>query len=180
MPFDTKKFLKEKFVPRTEDVPVPDMKVWFVEGEKPVWTVRGMTGQELGRASEAAERNKSIGAILEGLLAQESKEKTHAVKELLGMAGGTPPDIAKRIEWLIMASVQPVCTLDLALKVCEVFPIEFFQITNVIMQLTGRGQVPGKQKPSGAIPKSGNVSPSDTPEGDSSMKSDPTSSRPDT
>jgi hypothetical protein len=166
MGFDAKKFLKTKFTPRTDEVPVPDLQAFFPEGAKAVWTVRGLTGQEVGRANEAAERNKNIAAILEGLTAESAKDKAEALKELLGIGGNTTADIAKRLEHLTVASVDPKCTLDLAVRICEVFPVEFFQITNKITILTGQGQMPGKQQPSGATGKSGPASPLATPGGD--------------
>jgi len=170
MSFDSKKFLKTKFVPRTEDMPVPDLQAFFPEGAKAVWKVRGLTGQELGRAADAADRNKNIIAILEGLTSEAAKDKAEAVKELLGIGGSTPADIAKRLEHLTLGSVDPACTLDLAVRLCEVFPVEFYQLTNKIVELTGRGQMPGKQPPSGETGKSGPPSPSVTPGGDSSTK----------
>jgi len=170
MPFDVKKFAKEKFSPRIEAVAVPDLKAFFTEGDEPTWKVRGLTGQEVGRANEAVDKNKNIAAILEGLTGDASKEKAEALKELLGIGGNTPPDIAKRLEHLAIGSVDPVCTLDLAVLLCERFPIEFYQITNKIMELTGRGMMPGKQQPSGTMQKSAPASPSAIPEGDSSMK----------
>jgi hypothetical protein len=168
MAFDSKKFLKTKFTPRTESVPVPDLQAFFPEKAKAVWTVRGLTGQELGRAAEAAERNKNVASLLEALVSAEAKEKAEAVKELLGVGGGVPQDIAKRLEHLVLGSVDPPCTLDLAVRLCESFPVEFYQLTNAIIQLTGRGQMPGKQQPSGGTAKSEPASPSDTPGGDSS------------
>ena len=176
MAFDAKKFLKEKFTSRTEAVSVPDLAAWFPEGDEPLWTVRGLTGQELGRANEAAEKNRNIAAILEGLVAGGDKEKSQAVKDLLGIGGGVPQDIAKRLELLAIGSVDPPCTLDLAVKLCEAYPIEFFQLTTKISELTGRGQLPGKQKPSGETAGSGPVSTSATPEGGSSTKPGRTSS----
>ena len=170
MGFDVKKFNKTKFAPRTDEVPVPDLKEFFAEGEKPVWKVRGLTGQELGRANEAAERNKNMVAILAGLASRNEKEITESVKELLGVAGSTPDDIAKRIEHLVLGSVDPVCSQELAVKLCTVKGIEFYQITNKIYELTGLGQTPGKPKPSGEAALSDPVLPSATPEGDSSMK----------
>lgn len=170
MSFDSKKFLKTKFVPRIEDHPVPDLRDFFPEGAESVWRVRGLTGQELGRAEEAAARNKDIAAILAGLTGVEDKEKTDAMKDLLGIGGNTPQDVAKRLELLAIGSVDPVCTLDLAVRVCEVFPIEFYQLTNKISLLTGKGQMPVKQPPSGETSKSEQASPSATPEGDSSLK----------
>jgi hypothetical protein len=170
MPFDAKKFTKTKFVHRTEDVPVPDLKEFFPEGEKAVWTVRGLTGQELGRANEAADRNKNIAAILSGLTSGAEKEITDAVKDLVGVGGNTPADISKRLEHLCLGSVEPKCTHDLAVRLCETFPVEFFQITNAIVRLTGQGQLPGKREPSGATGMSAPASPSVTQEGVSSMK----------
>ena len=169
MSFDSKKFMKTKFTPRTGDVPVPDMKEFFPEGAEATWKVRGLTGQELGRANDAADRNKNIGAILEGLAGAAAKEKAESLKQLLGI-GVVPQDIAKRLEHMVVASVDPVCTLDLAVRVCEVFPIEFFQITNKIIELTRPGQLPGKQQPSGETEKSGPPSLSVIPGGDSSSR----------
>jgi hypothetical protein len=170
MSFDAKKFLKTKFTARTADVPVPDLQAYFPDGEKALWKVRGLTGRELGRANEAAEKNRNIAAILEGLAAGASKEKTEAVKELLGVGGTAPQDIAKRLEQLVMGSVEPPCTLDLALHLCESFPVEFFQLTNKIVELTGQGRLPGKPQPSGESEKSEPASLSATPGGDSCMK----------
>ncbi len=165
MPFDAKKFLKTKFMHRTEDVPVPDLAAFFPEGARPVWRVRGLTGHELGRSNEAAARNKSILAILEGITSAMSKDTTQAIRELIGTDGSTPQDVAKRIEQLVIGSVDPECTQELAVRLCEVKPIEFWALTNMIVRLTGLGQMPGKQEPSGETPKSAPASPSLTPEG---------------
>lgn len=180
MPFNQKAFLKTKWQPRIEDVPVPDLQAFFLEGEAAAWKVRGLTGQELGRADEAADRSKTMIAIIEGLAGTSSKEKTDAMKELLGVGGNAPKDIAKRLEHLVMGSVEPSCTMDLAVRLCEAFPVEFLRITNKIIELTGMGQMPGKQTPSGGTQASGQASPSATPGGDSSMKPGRTSSRTDT
>lgn len=169
MSFDTKKFLKEKYVHRVEEVAVPDMAAFFSEGEKAVWKVRGLTGQELGRANEAVEKNRNVAAILEGIMSATGKEKTEAVKSMIGVAAGqTPADVVKRIEHLVIGSVDPACTQEMAVKVCEVWPVVFFDLTNTILKLSGAGQMPGKQKPSGETILSGPASPSDTPEEGSS------------
>lgn len=149
MPFDKKAFLKAGFRPREKAVPVPDLKQFFAKGEKRVWKVRGLEGVELGRANEAAERNRNIAAVLEGLVAQGQKKKVDSMRELLGIGDQTPSDIAKRIEMLVIGSVEPECDLDLALKLCKTFPVEFFSITNWIIRLTGQGHEPGKARPSG-------------------------------
>lgn len=170
--FDSKKFLKTKFRHRTADVPVPDMREFFPDGEAPVWTVRGLTGQELGRANEYVDsktRDKVLG-LIKALAGGSQKEVEESAGKFLGAAGGAPEDIAKRIQHLVMGSVNPACSHDLAVKICEVFPIEFFEITNRIFQLTGQGQDPGKSKPSGGTAESETASLSAPSEGDSSMK----------
>ena len=146
--FDSKKFLQTQFIPREETVPVPDMKDYFPEGEKPEWKVRGLTGAELARANEAVARNRNMAAILEGLVSQENQKKIDSVKQLIGIDGKVPDDIAKRVEMFIMGSVETMDT-ETAIKVCTTFPVEFFEITNKITVLTGQGHVPGKVKLSG-------------------------------
>ena len=167
--FDAKKFLKTKFIPRTEEVPVPDLKDFFPEGVKPVWIVRGLTGQEIGRANEAPENFRKMGAIMEGLTSQISKENAEAIKKLIGMgADAVVDDTAKRISYLTVGSVDPPCSLDLAVHLCTHFPGEFIMLSNSIRTLSTLGHVPGKQTPSGETPKSAPASPSGTPGGDSS------------
>ena len=154
MGFNKDIFIHEKFIPREEEIPVPDLKDFFDEGESPVWKVRGLTGVEVARSNEAMERNKNIGAILEGLIARDQREKVESVKKLIGIDEKVPNDIAKRIELLILGSIEPKIDTQIAVKLCKVFPVEFYEITNKITLLTGRGHVPGKQKASGEIPKS--------------------------
>jgi hypothetical protein len=189
MPFNAKQYMKTKFQLRTEEVPVPELAVFFCTDEElavyprdangypaipaekrkqAVWKVRGLTGQELGRANEAATRNKQAVAILEALASKSSKETTAAAMEMLGIGAAAPADVAKRIEHLVVGSVDPVCTQELAVKLCETKPIEFWDLTNAIVKLTGLGQMPGKPEPSGAIPACGPASASPTPEGVSS------------
>lgn len=152
--FDLKKFRNAKFEPRFEDVPVPDLKDFFGEGaEAPVWRVRGLTGHELGKVNEAAERNRNVAAILEALLSTSSDDKAEAVKKLVGLDDSVPQDIARRLEMLALGSVDPEADLELAVKLCTHFPIEFFSLTNAITKLTGQGaEIKKKRNSSGATP----------------------------
>lgn len=174
MAFNKKKFLQTKFTAREDEVPVPDMKEFFdndpnnfefipdpkskkkipptiknPDWKPPVWKVRGLEGVEMARANEAMERNKNIAAILEGLVAQNMREKVDSVKALIGVDEKVPNEIAKRIELLIIGSVDPKVDTELAVKICRVYPIEFYLITNKITELTGQGHMPGKPKASG-------------------------------
>lgn len=177
MGFDTKEFMKAKFMHRTEKIPVPDLAAFFAEGEEAAWTVRGLTGQEVGRANEAPERMKLMVSMVEGLMSPIGKEQVDTIKSLLGMDGPTPEDTARRIAYLMIGSVNPVCTQDLAVKLCETFTGTFITLTQRIKELTAMGKLPGKQPPSGETQTSGTASPSVTPGGGSSTKRGRTSSR---
>jgi len=149
MAFDTKRFKTAKLEAREGLVKVPSLQAFFPEGEEPVWKIRGLTGVELGRVNEAAERYRNIGAILKGLISSGAAEKASSIKQLVGMGDDTPADIVKRMDMLVVASVSPEVDEDLAVRLCEKFPVEFFDITNQITQLTGQGHILGKLKPSG-------------------------------
>lgn len=161
MPFDAKKFKKTRYVPREGDVPVPDLKPFFEEDEPAVWRVRGLTGYELGRARESVASNKTIAAVVEGLASRIPKEVKEAISGLIGNGTETPQDIAQRMHILALGSILPKLTdetgaedMDTVIQLVTAFPIEFFQITNKINELTGLGHVPGKPQASGEAKKS--------------------------
>jgi hypothetical protein len=150
--FDLKRFKQAKWRPRTEDVPVPDLRDFFnglPEGETPVWKVRGLTGKELALANEAANRNKDLVALVGKMAGGTSKEKAAAVAEAYGLDADTTPDLAKRIYMLEVGSEEPQIDLELAKIFCKAFPVEFYEITNKISRLTGEGHIPGKPQASG-------------------------------
>ncbi|SEM75277.1 hypothetical protein SAMN04489760_14221 [Syntrophus gentianae] len=151
--FDLRKFRNAKFEPRTEDVSVPDLKGFFEEGAEPLWKVRNLTGHELGKVNEAADRNKSVAAILEGLVSCSAEDKAEAVKRLVGLGDETPNDVARRLEMLALGSVDPQIDHETAVRLCTHFPIEFYSLTAIITKLTGFGsEIKKKQSSSGAVP----------------------------
>ena len=153
--FDIKTFSQEKFTPRTHDVAVPDLKKWFKNDSKPVWKVRGLTGKEVGMTKESAAKNKSVAGILEMLKSAKVTDQTQALESVFNLGSkNTPDNIAERIDQLVMGSLEPKCDTDLAVKLCERFPVEFYAITNKILELTGKGMEPGKPKGSGKQPTS--------------------------
>jgi hypothetical protein len=153
MSFDKKRFMKTSFEPRTEAVPVPDLKDFFGEGAEALWKVRGLTGHELGKVNEAEERNRNLVAIMEALVSVKAAEKADAVKKLIGLDDSTPSDIARRLEMLVIGSEDPACDQEMSVRICTHFPIEFIQLTNTITKLTGMGaQVKKKPSSSGMTP----------------------------
>jgi len=144
MAFDVAKFSEAKFKPRTEKVPVPELKAFFDKKEKPVWTVRNLEGHEIAEASEAVERNKNIAGLIDGLLSSGQKEKVKALKEAAGVTDKTPDDLVKRIAMLRLGSVDPVVDQQLSVRLAKVHPVVFYSLTNKILELTGKGATPGK------------------------------------
>ena len=87
------------------------------------------------------------------MLSTSSDDKAEAVKKLVGLDDSVPQDIARRLEMLALGSVDPEADLELAVKLCTHFPIEFFSLTNAITKLTGQGaEIKKKRNSSGATP----------------------------
>lgn len=149
MAFNEKKFMSTNFTPRTKDVKVPDMKDFFDDDSEPVFRVRGLTGNELARVHEAVDKHRDIAGLVSGLLSGQSQEKIDSIRSAIGVTDDVPAEIARRLEMLSIASVDPVISLELAVKFCESYPIEFYSVTGAISELTGQGQLPGKPTPSG-------------------------------
>lgn len=148
MGFDTKAFDKAKFEDRTEKVPVPDLTEWFDEGDDAVFVVRGLTGKELAICNEAAAKAKNLQAMIEAMSSNQASEKIEAMREMLGVTESVPDDLAKRHEQFARGSVDPDMTHESAVKFAATFPVEFYQITNKIMELTGQGRQVTKKKDS--------------------------------
>ena len=165
MEFDANKFASTSFKRREADMPVPDLRDWFKgikEKEAPKWRVRGLTGEELARVNEAQARNRNKNAVIDALNSDKSEKVTDAIKELIGTGNSVPDDLARRIEMLTIASVAPECSHQVAVKLAEAFPVEFYDITNKITTLTGLGSEPGKPKRSSGSPPSNSHSSSAT------------------
>ena len=107
MSFDTKKFLKTKYQPRTREVPVPELKEFFGENEKPVFLVRGLSGAEVGNCTESAGNSERRAAMVEGMMSGNRKEMVDAVKEMVGATDDVAQDTARRIYYMIAGCVEP-------------------------------------------------------------------------
>lgn len=135
MSFDTQKFMQARFEPRTDSVPVQGLADWF-DGD-PVWIVRGQTASEIARVNAASEKYRAVDSIVKAIA--ENADKVSAIKKAIGVSTDTPVDIIKRLEQLTICSVDPVVTLDVAVKLAETRPVEFYILTNKIIELTALG-----------------------------------------
>ena len=171
MSFDLQKFSQATFALRSRRVPIKEsaLQHFFGEGEPQEIELRQLDGIELSQCLDAERLNTDIQAVIGALIASESDEKARAIQDLLGIGGKVPNDVAKRIEMLTIGSVNPHFDREASIRICRFFPIEFYQWTNVIQNLSGAGAELGESKSSGAIPASGRRARSAGASGDRSM-----------
>lgn len=145
MAFNLEKFDATSFAVRTKSLPVPSLQHWFDEDEEAVWEIRNLTASELATANAAQQKNANVAIILEALSGSDKTEKVEELRTALGISTDVPGEIAKRLEMIVLGSINPKIPLNLAVKLAEHFPIEFYTITNEITQLTGMGsEIEGK------------------------------------
>jgi len=156
MPFDVKKFKKTTFEHAFGEVPLPAVfNDFFDKGEPRVWKVRGLTGQEVGRAAIAAQKNKNLAAMLEAAGTESFRKLSKMYKELAGTdKEKVPQEIAEAMEKIIIGSVEPIADIELVALLCTRSATAFYAISKKIRDLTEGGMVPGKPAGSGSKKKS--------------------------
>lgn len=149
--FDIQAFLSADLSPREEEVSVEGLQQFFPEGEAPLWKIRGLTASEIAKATDAGMRNKNFDSILTAISATSKNEKVKEFRKAFGVSDDVPAEIVKRIEHLVFGSVSPEVDQQIAVKLANAFPIEFYDLTNRITRLSGMGMeiAKEKQKPSG-------------------------------
>lgn len=142
MSFDLERFRTLTLTPRQAQVPVTELAALFGEAP-PLWTVRGLTGEELARANDASARAKLYAATVEALASAAHSEQADALKTLMGV-NEVPEDLAKRFDHLTFGSVDPAISREDAGRLFASHPIVAYQLTNKILELTGQGADLGK------------------------------------
>jgi glutamate racemase len=146
MSFQLDKFQSAEFAARVERVAIPQLVEFFDEGEAPEFVVRGLTASELQRAIEAGQRQNAIDTVVKAIASK--KDQVETIRKALGLTYDTPGEIAKRIEMLVLGCTAPVLNHAAAVKLAEVCPVEFYELTNKVVALTGQGGSRVKQQPS--------------------------------
>ncbi len=145
--FDTKNFINTKLSPRTEEIKVKELQSWFGEDE-PIWTVTGLGHKQIAIAEERSSTDH-MEALVKAV-AGNTTEQADAIRKIMGVDNGAPKDTKKRIELLVMGSVNPKIEQEVAVKIAINFPTVLIQLTNAILKLTGLGSDSKvKLKPSG-------------------------------
>lgn len=149
MSFDIDGFEQADLRARTARVPVPALARWFGAGEAAEFEVRGLSAADLARAREAKERNRNFAAIATGLAAGGA-EQVAALKSALGVGDEVPDDLAYRLDVVVSGCVAPALAMPQAVRLAEHFPVEFYAISNRILELSGEGACLGE--PDGCTP----------------------------
>jgi hypothetical protein len=138
MAFDYKGFEQARLVPRSKKIPVEELAEWFCDGPA-VWEVRGLTANEIARANEAEVNNRRVSAITEAIASGSRKDIVEEIRAATGKTTETRPDLARRLSLLELGSVEPQCSEEMAVKLGQSFPTQFYLLTNTILELTGQG-----------------------------------------
>ncbi|EMG36614.1 hypothetical protein PCS_02626 [Desulfocurvibacter africanus PCS] len=165
---DIKAFMRAEFAPRESEVRIPELAAFFPEGSEPVFRVRGLSGPELAQVNE--EGSKDFESLVQGLLSQDVADTVQALKRKYGVDGKLTPDFKKRLKMLELGSVEPRLDWQACIKLAQVLPVDFYNLTQIVTKLTGAGHVPGKVQPSGKTSPSEQASPSVISGGDSSTR----------
>jgi len=158
--FNARNFMAAKLEARTQKIEVPSLAredfFWDCPKEERFWTVRGLTADEILKATEAKEQANNWELIAETFASalNNPQEKINALKDLLGIGDKIHSELAKAIQMVVFASVEPKITIDVATKLAKQYPNDFFRLKNVILELSGQGAVLKKSKPSTKIQKS--------------------------
>ena len=141
---DLKKFEAAKFKDRTEIVKVPELKVFFTGKKKPVWKIKGLTAHGLSIVNNAVAANTGREKLMSAIVSGSSDEKVDAIRQamsIIKVSDNIPDDLCKRHATVVLGSVDPVCTEEMAIKLGINFPTILYQLSQRIYALTGLGRV---------------------------------------
>jgi hypothetical protein len=156
MPFSAEKFARASITHRTREVKVPELADFYGGGEDPVWLVRGLSANEVAKSERAKTSHRLEESLVEALKSGSQGEIVRNLQTMLGRsADQVEPDTARRIEILAAGSVEPACSVEIAVRIAETHPVVFYTLTNAILELTGKGgEIAKKPKRSGETPPS--------------------------
>lgn len=148
MAFDKKAFLKAKFEPRTEVLTIPALRGFFDAGEEPKFVVRGLDVYEFAAVKEAKLKSKNVDNLI-NILANEPAQ-IEALREAVGVVSNdVPGELASRLEALKLGLVEPEMDQQMVVVFAKRFPIDFWVISQKVLELTGMGMEIKKLPPSG-------------------------------
>lgn len=141
-----------QFSPRQETVNIPQLASYF-ENANPTWTVRGLQSHEMAqiRVSRFKRRNQLAAVQAISSFTTSDNLRREMFEGLIHLTAEVEAEMAGRLEMLVIASVNPTITMEIAVKLSKVFPTVFWSLTDTISGLTDKGGVVGELMPSGTI-----------------------------
>jgi len=146
---DLEGFRKTTFTPRESVMTLEAFKKAGLGDGK--IKVCGLTALDIAQADEESQKGKLLSDLVAKLASGSGKEKAAALLEGVGISDNVPELLAKRHAHVVTGVVEPKLDLSDVVKMADAFPIEFSQIANKILELTGLGkQAEVKPPPSGS------------------------------
>jgi hypothetical protein len=145
MAFDVEKYKSAKFVRRSFEVNVPELKEFFADGERAVVNVQNLTGPEMAKCEEQANQNmiseirnlvQAVGTgdfdkIMEGV-------KTYAMARFEDDEK-LSDDLVRRTYQLMYGCPDFGKDRELCIRIRDKHIEVFYRLTNKIRALTGMG-----------------------------------------
>jgi hypothetical protein len=149
MSFDTQGFLDASLTERIAKVPVPFLQPFFGDTE-PVWVVRNLTLGEMAQCKLSRTKAKNQVAIAKLASARaDTDARVTALLNLLNCSAEVESEVTARIEMLVLGSVEPKISYDIAAKLARTHANIVWQLSDKIGELTDGGSVLEQPKPSG-------------------------------
>jgi len=142
MGFNAERFGQDTLAPRTRVVPVPELATWFDTGDAAVFTVRGLSADELAKAKDAHAMHLRKSGLLQAL--EQSNPDPELIAEefkkaIAGSAEDKHSQIAMRQEMLRLALVEPKLDESAIAKLAQHYALALYRLSDAINDLTGLG-----------------------------------------
>ncbi|MGB0467756.1 MAG: hypothetical protein ACPGF7_09550 [Pontibacterium sp.] len=136
--FNPTAFDQARFSVREGEITLSALQPFF--DDKPIFRCKMLNSEELAQAEESANSQQVVSELLNRITAGNPHDKAAAIAEAAGISGDDVPGaLRKMIEFVLAGVVEPALSRDQVLKISTNFPVEFKQLFNKIMSLTGEG-----------------------------------------
>lgn len=141
MPFNARAFERAEYALREDTVELPALAPFFDEGEKPVFKIRQLQGEELARISTSIDQSHaSLEHLVTLMHGNTLEEKADAVARLLGCSlKDVPVLMQKQIAFLVTGVVEPKLDRLQVVRLFAHYPYQALMLFRKIDALTGEG-----------------------------------------
>ena len=137
--FNSTAFDQARFTVREGEISLAALKPFFGE-EEPVFKCKMLNSEELARAEESSNSQQMLHDLMTKMLSGTATDKATAIAEAAGITSDeVPASVRKMIEYVLLGVVEPQLSRDQVVKISVNYPVEFKQLFNKIMTLTGEG-----------------------------------------